>query len=101
MVRLRLTSRLSIRIGDIHLKTSITIGSTTPHRSRRHEVDRWKRLAGELQHYTSPSELLDLNAALDRYDDADTREIREILPEQTQHRTTKHNHLVRSFDTVR
>jgi hypothetical protein len=88
MFRLRLTSRLSIRVGDVHLKASVSIGCSTSDRPRHREVARWKHLAGELQHYTSPSELLDLRAALDRYDDADTEDIREILNNQAQRMPT-------------
>jgi len=36
----------------------------------------------ELAAYTTPSDLLDLGATLDRYDDADTEEIRAILHAQ-------------------
>ena len=101
MARLRLTSRLSVRIGDIHVKASVTIGCTTSDRSRPREVHRWKHLTGELRHYTSPSELADLHAALDRYDDADTHEIREILAGPTNRRLPGREHLVRSLDPVR
>ena len=36
----------------------------------------------ELSHYTTPAELLDLEATLGRYPDGDAAEIREILAAQ-------------------
>ena len=39
-------------------------------------------LARELASYTSPSDLDDLHAILDRYSDQETREIRRILAAQ-------------------
>jgi hypothetical protein len=41
-----------------------------------------RRLAAELSTYTSSSELLELRAMLERYDDNDTAEIRSILSTQ-------------------
>ena len=38
-----------------------------------------KSLAGELAAYTSPSDLDDLDAILDRYSDEETADIRRIL----------------------
>jgi len=38
-----------------------------------------KSLAGELSSYTSPSDLNDLDAILDRYSDEETADIRRIL----------------------
>ena len=37
------------------------------------------RLVAELSHYMTPAEVLDIEAALDRYPDEDTAEMREIL----------------------
>ena len=82
MARFRLKSRLSIHIDDFHLSASMTISGSTPAAPVRFEVDHRRDLAAELATYTSPSDLLDLGATLDRYDDADTEEIRAILDAQ-------------------
>jgi hypothetical protein len=79
MVRFRLKSQVSIHIDDLRLTASITISGSTPDSPTRYEVDRRRDLAAELAAYTTPSDLLDLGATLDRYDDADTEEIRAIL----------------------
>jgi hypothetical protein len=59
---------------DVRAKVSVTI-------RWRDAVDR-RRLAAELSTYTSSSELLELRAMLERYDDSDTAEIRSILSTQ-------------------
>ncbi|MEP7025169.1 MAG: hypothetical protein ABJB47_15515 [Actinomycetota bacterium] len=50
----------------------------------RHRAERSARkaLEAELSTYTSPSDLNDLDAILDRYADDDTRDIRRILATQ-------------------
>jgi hypothetical protein len=88
MARFRLRSRVSIEIDDLRLTASITIGGSTPHRPTRHEVCDYCDLAAELAEYKTPSDVLDLQAALDRYDDADTHDIRAILDTQARHRLT-------------
>jgi hypothetical protein len=88
MVRFRLKSRVSIEIDDLHLTASITIGGSTPDRPTRYEVCNYCDLAAELGEYRTPSDVLDLQAALDRYDDADTQDIRAILDNQARHRLT-------------
>jgi hypothetical protein len=82
MARFRLKSRLSIHIDDLHLTASITISGSMPECPTRYEVDHRRDLVAELAAYTTPSDLLDLGATLDRYDDADTEEIRAILHAQ-------------------
>jgi hypothetical protein len=82
MVRFRLKSRLSIHIDDLHLTASMTISGSMPAAPVRSEVDHRRDLAAELATYTTPADLLDLGATLDRYDDADTGEIRAILDAQ-------------------
>jgi hypothetical protein len=59
---------------DVRAKVSVTI-------RWRDAVER-RRLAAELSTYTSSSELLELRAMLERYDDSDTAEIRSILSTQ-------------------
>ena len=86
MARFRFTSRVSVEIDDLHLTASISIGDSRPDDPVRRKVDDRRDLAAELAQYTTPSDLLDLEAALDRYDNADTQEIREILTEQARRR---------------
>jgi hypothetical protein len=63
--RVRVSARISI---------SVTAGSLCRGWSGRDD-----RLVTELSEYSSHADLLDLGAALDRYADEDTAEIREIL----------------------
>ena len=83
MAGFRLKSRLSIHIDDLHVTASITIrGSVREGPIRYDEADQRRDLVADLAAYTAPSDLLDLGATLDRYDDADTEEIRAILDAQ-------------------
>lgn len=84
MARFRFTSRVSVEIDDLRLTASVSLGGSRPDRSVRRRVD--DRLAAELAQYTTQSDLLDLEAALDRYDDADTQEIRAVLEDQARNR---------------
>ena len=84
----RWKSHMSLEINDLRLTMSVSISASTPERPERREVGHRRDLAAELAQYTTPSELLDLHAALDRYDDADTEDIRAILDAQARHRLT-------------
>lgn len=59
---------------DVKAKVSVTI--------RWRDAVVRRSLAAELATYTSSSELLELEAMLERYDDGDTEEIRSILATQ-------------------
>ncbi|HEY0814285.1 MAG TPA: hypothetical protein VGE11_13470 [Pseudonocardia sp.] len=59
---------------DVRAKVSVTI-------RWRNAVQR-RSLTAELATYTSPSELLELEAMLERYDDGETEQIRSILATQ-------------------
>ena len=85
--RFRFTSHVSLEVDDLRFSASVTVagGSTTARRARR-EVDHRRDLAAELATYQSPSDLTDLHAMLDRYDDADTEEIRAVLRGQARRR---------------
>jgi hypothetical protein len=45
-----------------------------------------KRLAAELSTYTTPRELMELEAMMERYDDGETAEMRSILAAQAETR---------------
>ena len=84
MVRFRFKARVSLEIDDFRLSARIDIrGSDRP--GRPEPADR-RDMAVELAAYTTPADLRDLEAVLDRYDDADTEEIRAILEGQARHR---------------
>jgi hypothetical protein len=65
---------------DVKAKVSVTI------RWRDFVALERRSLAAELASYTSSSDLLELEAMLDRYDDGDTEEIRSILATQAANR---------------
>ena len=84
MVRFRFKARVSLEIDDFRLSARIDVrGSDRP---ARPELRDRGDLAAELAAYTTPADLRDLEAVLDRYDDADTDEIRAILEGQARHR---------------
>ena len=80
MAVLKLKSQASYESGGLEVRAKISI------------VVRWrdslqrKRLAAELSTYTTPRELLELEAMMDRYDDGDTAEMRSILSAQAESR---------------
>jgi hypothetical protein len=61
---------------DVRAKVSLTV------RWREAVAIDRRSLAADLATYTSSSELLELEAMLDRYDDGETEEIRSILATQ-------------------
>jgi hypothetical protein len=81
MAQLRVASRASFRSERIRVSARISI-SVTVRSLGRAWTGQDDRLVAELSHYTTPAELLDLEAMLDRYPDEDTAEIREILTGQ-------------------
>jgi hypothetical protein len=81
MAQLRMVSRASFRSERVRLSARISI-SVTMRSLGRAWGGRDDRLVDELSRYTTPAELLDLEATLDRYADEDTAEIREILSAQ-------------------
>jgi hypothetical protein len=63
---------------DVSAKISVKI--------RWRDAVRGRRLAAELSTYTTPAELQELDAMLERYDDGETEEIRSILSAQAANR---------------
>ncbi len=60
----------------------------TAHRTvRRAERERRRQLERELSAYSSPVDLADFGAMLDRYPDGHVHELRSILGQQQQRRT--------------
>jgi hypothetical protein len=70
----RVAARVSISVGRVHGTPSVRRG--------RQPDDLWSELAS----YSRPSELRDLEAALRRYDDEETEEIRSVLARQARGR---------------
>jgi hypothetical protein len=81
MARFSMESRASFRSEHVRVSARISI-SVSVRSLGRGGGGRDDRLAAELSHYTTHAELLDLQAALDRYPDEDTAEIREILADR-------------------
>jgi hypothetical protein len=81
MAQLRVASRASFRSERVRVSARISISVTVRSLGRAWS---WRddRLVAELSHYTTPAELLDLEATLGRYPDEDAAEIREILAAQ-------------------
>ena len=86
MFRFRVESHISITFRDLQVSASVGVDSAVLHRSPRSRAGGPRDLAAELEQYTTPAELLDLHAMLDRYDDSETQEIRTILAGQAQAR---------------
>jgi hypothetical protein len=87
MVRFRYQSSVSIETEDVRIaaRVSISVGSRYRElRRRRTSAD----LRSELSCYSTPAELRDLEAILDRYADDDTEEIRAVLAGQAMTRLT-------------
>jgi hypothetical protein len=86
MVRFRYQSSVSIETEDVRVtaRVSITLGSRARELRRRRSTD----LRRELSCYSTPSELRDLEAILDRYADDETEEIRAVLAGQAMNRLT-------------
>jgi hypothetical protein len=78
MARFSVASRASFRSERVRVsaRISISVAVRSLGRSPGAHDD---RLVAELSRYSSPAELVDLRATLDRYADEDTAEIREIL----------------------
>lgn len=80
MAVLKLKSRASYESGGLEVTAKISI------------VVRWrdslqrKRLAAELSTYTTPRELQELEALMERYEDGETAEMRSILSAQAENR---------------
>lgn len=87
-IRFRVTSRVTLEIDDARYSASVTVGGSTSGGRIRRDRDHRRDLVAELASYSSPSDLADLHAMLDRYDDADTEEIRTVLQGQAQRRLT-------------
>jgi len=62
-----------------HTIPSLLASARADLRTRRAQREARRQLVRELSTYTSAADRDDLNAILARYDDADVREIREIL----------------------
>jgi hypothetical protein len=78
MARFSVASHASFRSERVRVSARISI-SMTMRSLGRSWGGRDDRLVAELSEYSSHADLLDLGATLDRYADADTAEIREIL----------------------
>ena len=78
MARFSVASRASFRSERVRVSAQISISVRVRSLGRARG---WRddRLGAELRQYSSHADLLDLGAALDRYADEDTAEIREIL----------------------
>ena len=78
MARFRLASRASFRSQRVCVSArfAIAIDVWSP------ELEQHERMLGELEHYTTPAEVRDLEAVLDRYPDDDTAEIRAVLADR-------------------
>ena len=91
MVRIRVESAASVRTRHVEIaaSASFTIRASAVGRSRL----RWWRVGGasgqvggvssQVASYSSPSELADLRAVLDRYGDDETEQIRLVLDEKS------------------
>lgn len=87
MVRFRYQSSVSIETEDVRIcaRVSFSIGSRSRELRRRRSAD----LRSELSTYTTPAELHDLEAILDRYEDDETEEIRSMLADQAMSRLVR------------
>jgi hypothetical protein len=80
MAVLKLKSQASYQSGGLEVRAKFSI------------VVRWReslerrRMAAELSTYTSPRELMELEAMMQRYDDHETAEMRSILSAQADSR---------------
>ena len=80
MAVFKVKSKASYEAGDLEVSAKISI------------VVRWRdswerrRLAAELSTYTTPREMLELEALMERYDDGETAEMRSILYAQAEGR---------------
>jgi hypothetical protein len=90
MLRFRIESRVSLDFRHRRIDAGVAVEGAVaarfrPSRGLNHARD----LATELEQYTTPAELLDLQAVLQRHDDEDTDEIRSILARQALNRARK------------
>ena len=80
MAVFKVKSKASYEAGGLEVNAKISI------------VVRWRdswerrRLAAELSTYTTPREMLELEALMERYDDGETAEMRSILSAQAEGR---------------
>ncbi len=88
MARFKVASRASFRSERVRVSARISI-SVTVRSLGRAWGGRDDRLEAELSRYSSPTELLDLGATLDRNTDEDTAAIREILAGQARARAVR------------
>jgi hypothetical protein len=80
MAVLKLKSEASYRSHSIEVRAKVSVTV------RWRDVLQRRRLAAELSTYTTPRELLELEAMMERYDDGETEEMRSILFEQAESR---------------
>jgi hypothetical protein len=83
MALFRMESRVSFRSRHLRVETGVRVEWVTPQRNPEVAT---RDLASELAIYTTPAELNDLAAMLDRYPDEETEEIRSILAGQARRR---------------
>ncbi len=80
MAVIKLKSEASYRSRTVDVRATISV------KIRWRDTLRERRLAAELSTYTTPAELRELEAMMERYDDGETEEIRSILATQAAER---------------
>jgi hypothetical protein len=93
MARFRVASRALFQSHRVCVSArfSFTVDMWSPSLEHVEGAERHERMLLELGHYTTPAEVRDLEAVLDRYPDTDTAEIRTVLAD----RHVSHDHLLR------
>lgn len=81
MAQFRMESRVSYISRTVRFETGVSVRWVFSGRPRRRAALP-RDIVSELSSYTTPAELGDLEAALDRYGDEETAEIRSILAGQ-------------------
>jgi hypothetical protein len=78
MARFRVASRALFQSQRVCVSArfSFTVDVWSP------SLERHERMLIELGHYTTPAEVRDLGAVLDRYPDTDTADIRAVLADR-------------------
>jgi hypothetical protein len=84
MARFRVASRALFQSHRVCVSArfSLTVDVWSPSLVHVEGAERHERMLIELGHYTTPAEVRDLEAALDRYPDTDTAEIRAVLADR-------------------
>lgn len=75
-------SRASFRFRRFRLSVTVVVEAEVPEPGSERVAPAGRTLAEDLAQFTGPAELLDLQAALDRYGDDETAEVRAVLAGQ-------------------